>query len=182
MSIARPLRQLTRAAVAFAAGETGLPMPPPRNDEIGELAAAFRVMMQRRREAEERVRQLADDLAEGRRRLADILDSVPAVVFEHWSMTDCRRNFVSSHVETMYGYTPEEWLSTPDFFAGRIHPEDRPEVLERAARQFAGNQVDGKQVFRWITKDNRVIWCETQAPSSATPTTGPPAFAASPWT
>ena len=195
-SIGTPLRQLTKAAVAFAAGDGGVPMPPPRNDEIGDLTVAFQVMMERRQQAEEaqaaardalaeanaqlqrevaertvaeenarhgeeRLRQMAEDLALERGRLADILDSVPAVVFEHWSIEESRRNFVNRHVETVHGYTPQEWLSTPDFWTRTIHPEDRERVLEVAARRYAGDSSAGKQVFRWLTKDNRVIWGET---------------------
>jgi PAS domain S-box-containing protein len=196
MSIARPLGQLTRAAAAFAAGETGFPMPPPRNDEIGELTTAFNVMIQKRREAEEaqkragaalaeanahlqrevserrlaeeaarngeeRVRQLAEDLARERGRLAEILDSVPAVIFETWSTKGRRRDFISSYVKTMYGYTPEEWLSSPDFWTRCIHPEDKEQVLDHEVKRLAGDQVRRKQVFRRVTKDNRVIWGET---------------------
>jgi PAS domain S-box-containing protein len=206
-SIGRPLGQLTRAAAGFASGQTGLPMPAPRNDEIGDLAAAFNVMIQKRQEAEEaqkeagaelaraneqlqrevserrlaeetarqgeeRVRQLADDLARERGRLAGILDGVPAVVFELWSLEDMRRNFVSNHVEAMYGYTPEEWASTPDFWTGRIHPEDRERVLTRVSSDLAGDNGSGKRIFRWMTKDNRVIWGETSITVIRDPTDG----------
>jgi PAS domain S-box-containing protein len=161
-SIGRPLRQLTRAAVGFAAGDSSQPMPPPRNDEIGDLTVAFNVMMERRELAEKQTRKMADDLARERERLADILDSVPAMVFENWSIKETKKNFVNSYVETMYGYTPQEWLSTPDFWTGSLHPEDRQRVMETAARHFAsGGAGGGVQVSRWLTKDNRVIWGET---------------------
>jgi PAS domain S-box-containing protein len=195
-SIARPLRQLTRAAVGFAAGQTGLPMPPPRNDEIGDLTVAFQVMMEKRQEAEaaqseaakavavananlmqevadrsfaeemarqgeERVRQLAGDLALERERFSDILNSVPAMVFEHWSMVESKRNFVNSYVETMYGYTAEEWLSTPDFWLQRVHPEDKGLISEDASAVFAGQpRSTGNKQFRTLTRDNRVVWNE----------------------
>jgi len=153
-SLAAPLRQLTRAAVAFAAGQPDVPMPPPRNDEIGDLAVAFNVMMERRCEAEEA-------LAHERRRLAEILDSVPGVVFEHWSIENSGRNFVSNYVETMYGYTAAEWLSAPDFWTGVLHPEDREWVVEDARRVFGDGQGLTRLQARWITRDERVVWCDT---------------------
>ena len=61
-SIATPLQQLTSVATAFASGETDLSMPPPRKDEIGELANAFDNMVQKRRQAEEELRQARDEL------------------------------------------------------------------------------------------------------------------------
>jgi len=61
-SIAKPLRQLTNAATRFAAGETDLPMPLGRQDEIGELASAFSTMFQRRQQAEQGLRQAHNEL------------------------------------------------------------------------------------------------------------------------
>ena len=159
-SIAGPLRQLTTAAVAFAEGRTGLPMPSPRNDEIGDLTAAFNLMVVRREEANAHIRQLADDLARERGRFADLLNSIPAVVFEWWPSGDGSGNFVNSHVKTMYGYTPEEWLSTPDFWASRIHPDDKERAEANVGRILETGCEPENMAFRWITKDNRVIWAE----------------------
>jgi len=110
---------------------------------------------------EERIRRMADDLAHERMRLADILNSVPAVVFEYWPPESANRPFVSRYVETMFGYTPEEWLSTPDFWIQRIHPDDRQRVVDDVAHLFAGEPASEKWHVRWLTKDDRVIWGET---------------------
>src|ERR1700734_192638 len=56
-SIVSPLQQLTEAAAGFAAGRADVKLPPRRTDEIGALAKAFDDMMQRRRQAEEQLRQ-----------------------------------------------------------------------------------------------------------------------------
>jgi signal transduction histidine kinase/HAMP domain-containing protein len=61
-AIATPLQQLTTAATKFASGNTNVPMPPSRDDEIGELTDAFDNMVQRRRHAEEELRHARDDL------------------------------------------------------------------------------------------------------------------------
>jgi PAS domain S-box-containing protein len=160
-SIAIPLRQLTRAAVGFAAGQSDLQLPPPRNDEIGDLTVAFNVMMEKRREAEEALSRTRDDLVHERSRLAGILDSLPGIVFEHWSLKDRMSNYVNNYVETMYGFTPREWLSTPDFWVHQVHPEDREQVLRDAGARFAGGAGPRKMQFRWLTKDNRVVWGDT---------------------
>jgi two-component system cell cycle sensor histidine kinase/response regulator CckA len=61
-SVVRPLQQLTTVAVGFAAGRTNLPMPRPRNDEVGELSAAFNDMVEKRQRAEDELRRLGDEL------------------------------------------------------------------------------------------------------------------------
>jgi len=220
-SIARPLRQLTKAAVGFAAGQKNVAMPEPRNDEIGDLAVAFGVMMERRREAEaalertrdelvlrvkestersaelaemngrlqrevtvkrkaeetarvseERVRRLADDLARERERFADILDNVPAMVFEQWSAEDQRPHFVSKYVETLTGFTPREWLSTPDFWKKQVHPDDQKQMREKAGWTLSGIEEPQKTQFRFLAKDGRVVWVESYIAMINDPETG----------
>ena len=61
-SVVRPLRQLTMVASGFAAGKTDSPMPQPRKDELGDLSAAFSNMVQKRRQAEDELRRLRDEL------------------------------------------------------------------------------------------------------------------------
>jgi len=52
--------QLTGAAQRFATGETNLPLPLARRDEVGGLARAFHDMVQRRRLAEDELRRTRD--------------------------------------------------------------------------------------------------------------------------
>ena len=61
-SIVKPLRQLTSVATGLASGQTDLPMPLGRKDEIGELVIAFNNMVQKRLEAEEELRRLGEEL------------------------------------------------------------------------------------------------------------------------
>ncbi|EDY17771.1 PAS/PAC sensor signal transduction histidine kinase [Chthoniobacter flavus Ellin428] len=103
------------------------------------------------------------EFADERRCFREILSSVPAVVFEHWMVNDAagRRSFISSYVEELFGFTSEEWLVTPTFWASRIHPEDRPWVMADASELFAGRREESRQVFRWLHKDGRTVWGET---------------------
>lgn len=99
-------------------------------------------------------------LQQERKRLQDIIASVPGVVWEAWGAPDSTRqqiNFVSGYVETMLGYTPEEWTSTPNFWRQIVHPADRERAATTAAEKFARGGV-GENEFRWITKDGRTIW------------------------
>ena len=110
---------------------------------------------------EDRIRQVAGDLARERKRFAEILNSVPAVIFEYWPPGSTMPDFVSAYIETVFGFTPAEWLSTPGFWIERVHPDHRQRVVEDIARLFAGEHHGEKRQVRWLTKDNRVIWTET---------------------
>ena len=83
-NVARPLQQLTEAATAFAAGKTGLPLPLPRSDEIGQLARAFNNMVQKREQAEEALRDMNKELEERvAGRTAELMKTNNALLMEN---------------------------------------------------------------------------------------------------
>lgn len=100
-----------------------------------------------------------------RQRLNNIVASVPGVVWEGWGQPDAgtqRINFVSDYVVIMLGYSVEEWLATPNFWLSIVHPEDREHAAKTALAIFAG-AGPGTNQFRWIAKDGRVLWVESQS-------------------
>src|ERR687893_106461 len=86
-----------------------------------------------------------------RRRLRDIIGSVPGVVWEAWGEPDAsaqRINYVSDYVERMLGYTKEEWLAEPNFWLKIVHPEDRERAAAAARAKFESRE-GGASEFRW---------------------------------
>ncbi|HEV7517433.1 MAG TPA: PAS domain-containing protein [Thermoanaerobaculia bacterium] len=120
----------------------------------------------RRAEADRAERgRLTSALEQERRRLTNLVDSVPGVVWEAWGEPDAasqRIDFVSAYVETLLGYSVEEWLGTPNFWLTIVHPDDREEARRRAVATFAGGD-GGPNHFRWKTRDGRALWVEAQA-------------------
>src|SRR4029453_1566795 len=107
------------------------------------------------KQAEEELRQLNAQLESERQRLNNIVASVPGVVWEAWGEPNAgaqRINFVSGYVETMLGYTIDEWLSTPNFWLSIIHPDDREKAVSTVAASFASGK-SSPQEFRWVAKD-----------------------------
>jgi PAS domain S-box-containing protein len=125
------------------------------------------VLAGRMQQARERVRAAGEAEAQHRAavqaersRLQDLVRSIPGVVWEAWGHPDSARqriDYVSEYVETMLGYTPEEWTSTPNFWLQIVHPDDRDKAAKTAADMFATGGV-GDNEFRWIAKDGRALW------------------------
>src|SRR6185437_2116437 len=118
-----------------------------------------------RRTAEAEKWKLGSELAHHRRRVEDIVQHIPGVVWEAWGKPDAqnqRINFVSDHVEKMLGYSAEEWLSTPNFWLSIVHPEDKERAAAEAAAIFASGK-GGSSRFRWMHKDGREVWVEAQS-------------------
>ena len=116
-----------------------------------------------RKRAEEERSQLTVEIETQRQRLNNIIANVPGVVWETWGEPDAskqRIEFVSDHVESMVGYSVEEWLATPNFWLTIVHPDDRESAGQKAAATF----MDGKRgalEFRWIAKDGHEVWVES---------------------
>jgi PAS domain S-box-containing protein len=109
--------------------------------------------------------RLSAQLEGARRRLQDLVSSVPGVVWEAWGEPDDasqRINFVSAFVEKMLGYTVEEWLSTPNFWLQIVHPDDRERAAREALKKF-GSDEGGVSEFRWVRKDGRAITVEAHS-------------------
>ncbi|MEP6924927.1 MAG: PAS domain S-box protein, partial [Pyrinomonadaceae bacterium] len=86
-----------------------------------------------RKATEQEKTRLTDQIESQRKHLQAMVSSVPGVVWEAWGepdQTNQRIDFVSDYVETMLGYSVEEWLSTPNFWFNIVHPDDQ----EKAAR------------------------------------------------
>jgi PAS domain S-box-containing protein len=118
-----------------------------------------------RLQAEAEHARLAAEVSAQRKRLNDIIGSVPGVVWEAWGEPDAesqRIDFVSSHVEQMLGYTVEDWVGTPNFWATIVHPDDREQAVRVASEAWA-NGSQHINTFRWITRDGRALWCESHS-------------------
>lgn len=116
-----------------------------------------------RKRAEADHAKLTAEIESQRQRLDNIVATVPGVVWEAWGRPDTgtqRINFVSDYVETMLGYSVEEWLSTPNFWLQIVHPDDQKQAAQDAAEDFA---VGGSHVraFRWMRKDGTSVWVES---------------------
>ena len=79
---------------------------------------------------------------------------------------------MSPQIESLTGYTPQEWASEDDFFAQVLHPDDRERVLaafEAAHRSGGLIQLE----YRLIAKDGAVVWIHDDAAVARDPHGGP---------
>jgi PAS domain S-box-containing protein len=66
-------------------------------------------------------------------------------------------SYISPQVESILGYTSEEWYAKPGFFVSRLHPEDRDRVV--AAQQRARHSGETLELeYRFRAADGRYVW------------------------
>src|SRR6266404_2240508 len=103
-SITRPLQSLTKTASAIGGGDYSSVVAVRRNDELGELANAFNVMLVKVRDTQ---RELERDISERTARL-EAAPSAMLMVDERGRMT-----LVNAQLEQLFGYDRSELLDQP---------------------------------------------------------------------
>ena len=105
-----------------------------------------------RRAVEERLRE-----AEARYRT--LVEEVPAITYasSQKSGEPSAISYMSPQVETILGYSPEEYVNNPRFWASIIHPDDHERILDEDVRTGQTGDVF-REEFRMIAKDGRTVW------------------------
>ncbi len=88
--------------------------------------------------------------------LYTLLQSIEGVVWE--ADTNMRQfSFISDQVQTILGFSPEEWLGQPGFWKDHIHPEDQ-QVAVGYRELLSGNIKSGSFEYRMIRSDGHIVW------------------------
>lgn len=122
--------------------------------------------LHRRELAEAEARQATD-------RLADLIDSVPGVVYERHTTADGQVSFpfVSSKALDLGGLTGDALSSNPNAFWNLIHPDDRAR-MQQAARQGFTDGTAATFEYRIVRGDGATRWMLANATAHAEPDGG----------
>lgn len=107
------------------------------------------------------------ETAERGRRVAEVryrtlIEQIPAVTFSASLAGGRNEIYVSPQIETLLGFTQDEWVSDPVLWYRQTHPDDR----DRVSREFAALCLTGKpfrEVVRVITRANDMVWVDVEA-------------------
>ena len=102
-------------------------------------------------------KRAAQQMKDSDARYRALVERVPAVVYEMGPDDERRTLYVSRHVESVLGYTREEWLDQPDIWIELLHADDRELVLDRHDRHSRTGEPWDLE-YRLIASDGRVVW------------------------
>jgi adenylate cyclase len=102
-----------------------------------------------RRQAEEESKAAHD-------RLAQLLTASPAVIYSFEATGSFAPKFVSANFEGMLGYEPREYLESPDFWRGCVHPDDLPGIEAQFGNLFKHGHHTVE--YRFLKKDGSYCW------------------------
>jgi len=152
---------IRRDGVELPIDDSAAPIRDRQGQVIG-VVLVFRDISEQKKAAEVEA-QLAREVDAQRERLKNVIANVPGLVWEAWGKPDAANqqiDFVSDYVETMLGYSVEDWISTPNFWLKIVHPDDQAHAAQVANATFESGSA-GVNQFRWVRRDGQVIWVET---------------------
>ena len=106
-------------------------------------------------------------VAEAERREAEVryrslIEQIPAVTFMGALSGDVIELYVSPQIESLLGFSQEEWLSDPFLWFRQLHPDDR----DLCNREFARGCLTGgpfRAEFRALTRAADIVWIRGEA-------------------
>jgi diguanylate cyclase (GGDEF)-like protein/PAS domain S-box-containing protein len=91
-----------------------------------------------------------------------IVERIPAVTYIAGFGEAGRWDYVSRQVETLLGFSPEDWTSDPEMWFRQIHSDDRARALEEELRSKATGSPLHSQ-YRMQARDGRTVWVRDDA-------------------
>ena len=90
-----------------------------------------------------------------------LIELLPAITYAE--ALDSGRTFaVSPQVETILGYTQEEWMGEASLWIDRIHPDDRERVVTACHLANEAKEPFNEE-YRIIARDGRIVWIRDRA-------------------
>ena len=131
-----------------AAGRSGTELDDAQREVLAVAAGAAGIAVEReRREALLRSAEL---------RSRTLVEQLPIGTYVNSFGSELRPTYVSPQLETMLGYSLEEW-NVPGVLATLVHEDDRDRVLAASRRTHEG-ALPFSEDYRIRTKDGRWLW------------------------
>ena len=107
-------------------------------------------------------RRAERQLREAEAKYRSLVEGLPAVVYIAEFGKDGAWRYLSPKIESILGFTPEEWMGQAALWRERILPEDRKRALDAELRLLNGeNRMQCE--YRIVGKDGGVIWIHEEA-------------------
>ena len=91
-----------------------------------------------------------------------LVDRLPVVTYLYAARDRSSPLYVSPQLESLLGYTPQEWLDKPELRSRLLHPDDRKRVLEEE-KQSTTRDAPLRTEYRMIARAGNVVWLRDEA-------------------
>ncbi|HEX2141461.1 MAG TPA: EAL domain-containing protein [Candidatus Limnocylindria bacterium] len=99
-------------------------------------------------------------LRETEERFRLLVETLPGIVYI--DDPGARGIYISPQIQSLLGYSAEEWLLNPDRWVDALHPDDRERAVAELSAGEAGEQRFTSE-YRLITRDGGAVWIRDEA-------------------
>ena len=165
------------AALIFAEGRELLPTPLRSTVAgwathsilfvlVGIILALFnrdlRSALSIARQSANTVRANEEALRESEAKYRTLVERIPAIIYTAAVDESKTRLYVSPQVESILGFTPEEYLADSELWSELIHSDDRQRILGEAEYFYTTGEPFISE-YRTFTRDGRTLWLHDEA-------------------
>jgi PAS domain S-box-containing protein len=166
-------RQLARAHGLKACWST------PIFSRAGKVLGTFAVYYREVREADPQHRQMVEsathlagiaiereradaELRAAETRYRTLVERLPAITYVAEVGVLGPWHYVSPQIQSILGFSPEEWKRDASNWVNQIHPDDRSHALTFDA-QFVANGGSLRTEYRMLSREGKVLWFRDEA-------------------
>ncbi|WP_413160191.1 PAS domain S-box protein [Capilliphycus salinus ALCB114379] len=91
-----------------------------------------------------------------------LVEQMPAAVYTITVGEASMPLYISPRIEQMLGYTADEWMSNPQLWSQRLHPEDREQMSNRLLNLPTHDHPFSYE-YRLLTRNQDVLWVQDSA-------------------
>ena len=95
-------------------------------------------------------------------RYRTLVERLPAITYVAETGVEGRWQFVSPQIESMLGFSAEEWMSNPGLWLSRIHEEDRDTAMA-AEKRLQETGEPHKAEYRMRARNGEILWFRDEA-------------------
>jgi PAS domain S-box-containing protein len=96
-------------------------------------------------------------------RYRTLVEQIPLVIYIDALDEPSSNIYTSPQIESLVGYSPEEWVADPQLFTKLLHPDDRTRVMGEIARSHDAEADSFCSEYRLVARDGRVVWIHDEA-------------------
>jgi diguanylate cyclase (GGDEF)-like protein/PAS domain S-box-containing protein len=111
---------------------------------------------------EKTIREKSLELEFTNARYKTLVEQITAVTYVDANDIECTPIFMSPQMQTLFGYSDQEWRSNPSLWPDIVHPDDRERVVAEHERTFNTGEPFNMD-YRVYTKCGKVIWIHDES-------------------
>jgi PAS domain S-box-containing protein len=107
-------------------------------------------------------KKLEDELRSAEARYRTLVEQIPAVTYTAALDPASTTLYVSPQIESLIGFSSDEYKTDPDIWRKHLHPDDQPRVLEALGRTHETGETFRCE-YRMTARDGRTVWFRDEA-------------------